>query len=86
MLDPRLARQSLARPLTASEQALAHELEAVFAAGTHDFSAVATALQMKGVARPSGSAEPWNLAALEMELATLNATLDAAYAKDGIGA
>lgn len=86
MLDPRLARQSLARPLSAAEQALAVELEAVFAAGTHDFAAVADALQSKGVVRPSGSHEPWTLASLESELATLNASLDAAYAKDGIGA
>lgn len=86
MLDPKLARQSLARPLSRAEQVLAAELEAVFAAGTHDFSAVAAVLQDKGVSRPSGSKAPWSLADLETELAALNASLDAAYAKDGIGA
>jgi hypothetical protein len=85
-LDPALARQSLARPLTAAEQAFATALEAVFAAGTHDFPAVATALQAQGIARPSGTAAPWTATLLASELAAINASLDAAYARDGIGA
>ena len=86
MHDQTLARQSLARPLSPSEQALAAALEAAFAAGQHDFTAVAASLQAKGIARPSGSKDPWTLADLETELATLNASFDAAYAKAGIGA
>ena len=86
MLDPRLAQQSLSRSLTGSEQALALALEEIFATGTHAFSAVASALQSKGVQRPSGAADAWTEAALETELAVINASLDAAYAKDGIGA
>lgn len=86
MLDPRLARQSLARPLSAAEHHLATALEAIFAAGTHDYAAVSAELQARDVVRPSGSREPWTVASLEAELVTLNASLDAAYAKDGIGA
>jgi hypothetical protein len=85
-LDPRLARQSLARPLTEAEQGLARALEAIFVAGTHDFAAVAAALQASNIARPSGTSEPWTTALLETELAAVNAALDAAYAKDGLGA
>jgi hypothetical protein len=86
MLDPRLVHQSRSRPLTDAERGLATALEAVFAAGTHDFAAVAAALQAKGVARPSGSSEPWTLQSLETELAAINAALDAQYASHGIGA
>jgi len=86
MLDPRLSRQSLARPLSNAETALAQALEEVFATGTHDFAAVAAALQAKGVMRPSGSHETWTEAALAEELRRINASLDAAYAADGIGA
>jgi hypothetical protein len=85
-LDPRLARQSLSRPLSDTEQGLARALEAVFATGTHDFPAVAAALQASNIARPSGTSEPWTTALLERELAAINAALDAAYIKDGIGA
>jgi hypothetical protein len=86
MLDPRLARQSLARDLSEPEMALARALEEIFATGTHDFAAVAHALSARGLARPSGSAEAWTEASLASELATINASLDAAYAKNGIGA
>ena len=86
MLDPRLEHQSLSREITESEAALARALEEVFATGTHEFSAVAAALQTKGVARPSGAAGAWTEAVLASELAAVNASLDAAYAKDGIGA
>ncbi len=86
MLDPRLAEQSLSRVLTAPERALAQALEEVFATGTHHFADVATALQAKGVARPSGTATEWTEATLAAELAAINQSLDAAYAKDGIGA
>ena len=86
MLDPRLANQSLSRPLTHEENALAQALEAIFAAGTHSFALVAAALQDKGVQRPSGSREAWNEASLEQELASINAAMDAAYTQNGIGA
>jgi hypothetical protein len=85
MLDPRLAHQARSRALTGAEQTLAAALEAIFATGTHDFDAVAAALQTKGVARPSGSAEAWTGTGLEQELAAVNAALDAHYARHGIG-
>ena len=86
MLDIRLAHQSRARDLTATEQALAHALEEVFATGVHAFADVASALQAKGLARPSGTNEPWTEAALETELSAINRSLDDAYTRHGIGA
>ena len=86
MLNPALGGQSLARTLTPAEAALATALECVFTDGTHDFSAVAAALQAQGVARPSGNTDPWTVAALTSELSAINRTLDDAYARNGIGA
>jgi hypothetical protein len=86
VLNPRLANQSLSRPLNDDECALARALEEIFASGTHAFLAIASALEAKGVKRPSGSSAPWSEDALATELAAVNASLDAAYARDGIGA
>ena len=85
-LHERLKHQSLGRPLSAEERALADALEAVFRSGEQDFEAVARALESRGLKRPSGAAGPWTAAVLEQELATINASLDAAYAENGIGA
>jgi hypothetical protein len=85
-LHSRLRHQSLGRPLSADERALADAIEAVFRTGQHDFAEVARALQRDGVKRPSGATEPWTAAVLEQELARINASLDAAYAENGIGA
>jgi hypothetical protein len=43
-------------------------------------------LERDGVKRPSGEKGPWTAAVLEQELARINASLDAAYAENGIGA
>lgn len=83
-LIARLARQSLRRPLTPEEDNLAEALREVFATGQHDFEAVARALQERGVPRPSGETGAWTLAALEVELVRLNASLDAAYAANDL--
>lgn len=85
MLNPMLRQQSLARTLTDTEVAFAAALEAVFADKAHDPAAAAMALQARGVARPSGSNAPWDEAGLRDELATLNRSLDTAYAAAGIG-
>ncbi len=85
MLDQRLATQSRGRDLSATEQALAAALEAIFSTGTHDFDAVAAALQDRGVARPSGGAGEWSRDVLMTELVAINASLDAAYTARGIG-
>ena len=82
----RLMHQSLGRPLSAEERALADALEAVFRAGQQDFEEVARVLERDGVKRPSGAEGPWTSAVLEQELAKINASLDAAYAQNGIGA
>jgi hypothetical protein len=85
-LYARLKHQSLGRPLSPEERALADALEAVFRTGEHDFEQVARALERDGVKRPSGASGPWTAAVLEQELAAINASLDAAYAENGIGA
>jgi hypothetical protein len=85
-LHERLRRQSLGRPLTAEEEALAQAMEKVFRSGEQDFEALAQALTRDGVKRPSGATGPWTAAALEEELVRINASLDAAYAENGIGA
>ena len=82
----RLQHQSLGRPLTDSERALASAIEAVFSAGQHDFEDVVRALEQAGVKRPSGGPGPWTLTVLEHELAAINRSLDAAYDANGIGA
>jgi len=85
-IHSRLMHQSLGRPLTAEERALADALEAEFSAGQQDFEEVARALERARVKRPSGANGPWTAAVLEQELAEINASLDAAYAQNGIGA
>jgi hypothetical protein len=85
-IHSRLMHQSLGRPLSAEERALADALETVFRTGQQDFEEVARALERAGVKRPSGAKEPWTSAVLEQELARINASLDAAYAENGIGA
>jgi hypothetical protein len=85
-IHSRLEHQSLGRPLTAEERALADVLEAVFRTGEQDFENVARALERDRVKRPSGAAGPWSAAVLEQELEAINASLDAAYAENGIGA
>ena len=85
-LHERLRRQSLGRPLTADEEALAQAMETIFRTGEQDFEAVARALERDGIKRPSGTAGPWTAAVLAQELAQINASLDAAYAENGIGA
>ena len=85
-LHARLRHQSLGRPLTNEETALAQALEKIFRTGEQDFEEVARALQRDGVKRPSGANEPWTAAVLEQELVRINSSLDAAYAENGIGA
>jgi hypothetical protein len=76
-----LANQSLRRPFTPAERALADALDEIFGRGIHDFAAVASSLQSAGVGRPSGEAGPWTAQVLDDELKRINASLDAAYAQ-----
>jgi hypothetical protein len=85
-IHSRLRHQSLGRPLSAEERGLADALEAIFHSGAADFEEVARALEREGVKRPSGATGAWTAAVLEEELARINASLDQAYAENGIGA
>lgn len=86
MQDPALRYQSRGRPLTEAEIALAADLEDIYARGVHDFAAVVAELNQKGTKRPSGDTGEWTLAVFEAELKAINASHDAAYAENGIGA
>lgn len=83
-IDINFERQSLARPLTGAEEALATALESVFAENIHDFAAVAMALQVRGVARPSGEEGDWDEAVLGKEIELINESLDQAYDEFGV--
>jgi hypothetical protein len=86
MLDSKLARQSLGRDMTTWERDFGAALEAAFAAGHHEPDAVARALVAAGLPNADGAAAAWTAATLRQTLAALNADLDAAYCKAGIGA
>lgn len=81
-----LATQSRARALTAEETALAGALEQLFAAGMHDFTAIAAELTRLSVTVPGQSHSQWSLDLLTSTLQAINTDLDNAYAKDGFGA
>jgi hypothetical protein len=81
-----LGRQSLRRALAPAEIALAQALEAIFATGQHEFSAVVDYLERQQVPRPSGISDPWTVEVLEAELRRINASLDEAYLRRDSGA
>lgn len=83
-IDIDFERQSLARPLTGAEEALATALETLFAQNFHDFAVVATELQVLGVARPSGEEGDWDETVLAREISLINASLDQAYDEFGV--
>jgi len=82
----KLGHQSLRRPLTEAENCLARALEAIFATGCHEFTAVAVALQEQQIPRPSGATGPWTLEVLEVELRLINESLDEAYLRGSAAA
>jgi hypothetical protein len=84
--SPALAHQSLGRAITPEEAALAEALSAVYAKGTHDFTAVAEALTRGKVVAPRSRRTEWTEALLAEELTAVNADLDAAYEANGYGA
>jgi hypothetical protein len=86
MLDPKLARQSLGRDVTAWERDFSAALEAAFAAGNHEPDAVARALTAAGIPNAQGAPAAWTAATVQQTLMALNADLDAAYRDAGIGA
>lgn len=83
---PALAHQSLGRPLSEAEAALAAAMMEIMGAREHDFTAVAAALKARGLVAPVSGRTDWDLALLQSELSSINADLDAAYAENGYGA
>lgn len=83
---PELAHQSLGRPLSEAEVALADGIMAAYASGVSGAEAVAAALTEKGVVSPTTGTADWTADSLSTELAALNANLDQAYAENGPGA
>ena len=84
--DKPLKHQSLGRPLSADEAALADALMAIYGEGLRDFADVAAALTARGVKAPASGRTDWDVALMEAELTALNADLDAAYREAGYGA
>jgi hypothetical protein len=82
----RLRTQTLARPLTPEEIALAAALEKAYVDGAGDFDAAAAALTAASAKVPSDGTTKWTAAILERELKSINQSLDEAYAKHGRGA
>lgn len=83
---PALAHQSLGRPLSDRETALAAAMMAVMGAGTHDFAQIAAQLSERAVVAPVSGRTDWDEPLLAAELAAINADLDAAYREHGYGA
>ena len=81
-----LKHQSRTRPMSADEMQLATALEALFAAGIHDFEEVARRLSDQQVVAPASRATTWTTDLLVRELDLVNASLDDAYAARGLGA
>lgn len=83
--QPELAHQSLGRPLTGQEAALATALMEIYAEGASGPDAVAAALAEKGIASPSSGSTEWTAESVARELASLNADLDKEYEENGFG-
>ena len=81
-----LQHQCRGRPLSDGEMQLATALEAMFAAGAAEFAEVARRLSEQAVPAPSSQSTAWTPALLEHELSLINASLDEAYARSGLGA
>ena len=83
---PALAHQSLGRPLTDAEGALAAAMMEIMGERAPDFAAVAAGLKVRGLVAPVSGRKDWTEALLAEELTALNRDLDAAYAEHGYGA
>lgn len=81
-----LKHQCRGRPISDDEMRLARALEAIYTAGTSDFGEVARLLTEQAIAAPVARTTQWTAALLESELSAINTSLDAAYARDGLGA
>ena len=81
-----LTHQSLGRPISEDEHRLAQALEKIYVAGIGDFDEVARLLSEQVVVAPAARTTQWTVALLESELSAINSSLDAAYARNGLGA
>jgi hypothetical protein len=82
----KLKHQSLGRTLNAQEVDFASALERIFISGEHDFAKICEILTQDKIIAPLSAKQNWNIALLTQELAALNASLDEAYTKNGLGA
>jgi hypothetical protein len=73
------AHQSLGRPLSVAEEALADALMQLYADGVETPEAIAEGLNRLAIAPLSSGTGSWTAELLHDELETLNADLDAAY-------
>lgn len=83
---PALAHQSLGRPLSEAEKALAAAMMEIMGARAEGFAAVAAQLRARGLVAPVSGRTDWDEALLMAELSAINADLDAAYLEHGYGA
>ena len=81
--NAKLARQSLGRPLTATESEFSDAIMGIYADGYSGSEAISGQLVARDVAKPSSGKTGWSAASLEAELAKLNEELDAAYLENG---
>ena len=79
----RRAHQSLGRPLSAAEDALAEALMQLYAEGVETPEAIAKGLNKMAIAPPLSGLGSWTAETLHNELEALNADLDAAYQENG---
>ena len=81
-----LAHQSLGRPVSAREAALAAAMMEIYAGGVTDLARVARQLAERGVTAPVSGRTDWDADLLETELRQANESFDAAYRDHGFGA
>lgn len=81
-----LKHQCRGRPISDDEMRLARALETIYGAGTTDFADVARLLTEQAVTAPAARTTAWTVALLQSELSAINSSLDAAYARNGLGA
>ena len=79
----RRAHQSLGRPLTAAEEALADALMQLYADGIEEPAAIADGLNRLAIPLLSSDKGSWTAELLHSELQALNAELDKAYQENG---
>ena len=83
---PELAHQSVGRPTSEAETALATAMMEIYGEGANTLAEVAEKLTERGVKAPASGSTSWDAARLEAELKVANASFDESYQTDGFGA